>query len=105
MQSLLAKFLRKRNITNPDQLSPDERKTFDHWETVLGKRELSIDDLKQFCAARIDHIETKWKDLSVDNAKKAELIPYHTVYKTLLAAINAPESERIALEKVLLQMI
>ena len=47
----------------------------------------------------------KWKDLDTLNAKKAELIPYHVVYKTLLAAIESPKSAREALEIQLNQLL
>lgn len=104
MNSILARILQKRGIQKPD-LSHEEQATFDNWESVLSKRELTVDDLRQFIVARIDQIETKWKDLNLSNDKKAELIPYHTVYKILSNAINAPELERAALEKVLVQML
>jgi hypothetical protein len=105
MNSLLSKILKSRNITKIDELSREERATFDNWESVLAKRELTLEDLKQFIAARIDNIEMKWRDMNLDASKKAELVPYHTVYKMISQAISAPEAERAALEKVLVQMI
>lgn len=105
MNSLLAKLLRKRGIETVEELSHEERATFDKYEKVLNKRELTVADLRQFIQARIDHIEMKWKDMNIDAGKKAELVPYFTVYKTLLQAIDAPMSEREALEQVLMQQI
>ncbi len=105
MNSLLAKLLRRKGIDSIEQLSLEERNTFDKYEQVLNKKELTMSDLRQFIQGRIDHIETKWKDLSLDAQKKAEMIPYHTVYKTLAQAIDAPMSERAALEQVLMQQV
>lgn len=105
MHSLIRKLLQKRGIKSVEELSMDERATFDNYTRILNKRELSMDDLKQFVQARIDQIEQKWKDMNIDATRKGELIPYHTVYKTLLQAMNAPQAEREALEQVLVQQI
>lgn len=60
-------------------------------------------DIEEFCETQIDLIENKWKDYEYE--KKADLIPYHNVYKTLLAAINAPKVAREQLEKYLIGLI
>lgn len=85
--------------------SPTEKQTFEKWRKVLSKETLTIDDIKIFLQGQIGIIENKWKDLSTGNDKKAELIPYHTVYKTLEQAINAPQAEREQLEAQLNQLI
>lgn len=102
--SILDKILNKRGITT-DQLSPEEKATFENWRRILSKEELSTADIKEFCQAQIDMIENKWRDLEKDNSKKAELIPYHTVYKLLLMAIDSPKSAREQLEQQLNQLI
>lgn len=102
---ILQDLFRKRGIKDANELSLEERSTFENYQRILSKRELSISDMREFCAFQVSAIETKWRDHVTTNEKKAELIPYHTVYKTLLAAIDAPESERIALEQVLRQQI
>jgi len=71
----------------------------------ISKEELTLEDVKQFCATQTDIIEGKWKDYGLENVKKAELIPYHTVYKTLLEAIDSPKSAREQLEKHLNQLL
>lgn len=84
--------------------SPTERQTFESYNAILSKEELTIDDVKHFCQSQIDVIENKWKDMTIETAKKAELICYHTVYKALLAAISSPRSARESLEKYLIEL-
>lgn len=105
MINLLEKFLKKKGIEKPEDLTQEEKKVFDEWQIILGKEELTLDDVKTFCQSQIDVIETHWKDLTIANEKKSELIPYHTTYKTLLMAIDSPKAMRSALETQLNQML
>lgn len=113
MHGLLAKLLKKRGIKSFSELddspmpdnSPTEKQKWDEWEKILSKEELTLEDVKQFCRSQIDVIEGKWKDLNTDQSKKAEFIPYHTVYKTLLQAIDSPRSSRESLEQQLNQLL
>lgn len=103
--NILDKILQKRGIKSVDQLSPEEKVTFEGWRKVLAKDELTLDDIKEFCQLQIDIIEGKWKDYNLDNSKKAEFIPYHTVYKALLQVISSPKVEREQLEAQLNQLL
>lgn len=111
MHQLLEKIFKKRGIKSFNDLdnepnsdgSPNERQTFENWNKILSKDELTTADIKEFCSSQISVIEGKWKDLTVSNEKKAELIPYHTVYKALLVAIDAPKVAREQLQKQLEQ--
>lgn len=105
MHSLISKLLHKRGIESVDKLDVEEKQTFEDWQRVLSVGELTIDGVKQFCKGQIDIIENKWKDLAVENHKKAELIPFHTCYKTLLSAIDAPKNAKEALERQLNQLL
>lgn len=105
LHSLIQKLLHKRGINSYDELDVEEKQTFDTWQAVLSKEQLTTEDIKQFCQSQVSVIEGKWKDLSLENAKKAELIPYHSVYKSLLTAIDAPKAAREAIEQQLLQLV
>lgn len=112
MNKFIAKLFEKRGIKGFDELDdsklPDgslsEKATFQQWEKTLSKQELTLEDVKTFCNAQVQIIENKWKDFGVANERKAELIPYHTVYKTLLLAIESPKVERALLEQQLEQL-
>lgn len=102
---LIERLFAKRGITDANKLSPEEKQTFDNWEQVLNKDELTMEDLKHFLEGQIGVIEKRWQDLTLENAKKVELLPYHTNYKILLQAINAPKDIRSALEQQLNQLL
>ena len=105
MHQILEKLLGKRGIKSLDELNKEEQETFEKWQAVLSKEELTTSDIKTFCQVQINMIEAKWSDLNVDKDKKAEWIPYHTVYKLLLTAIDSPRMAREAVEKNLIQLI
>lgn len=110
--SVLDIFLKKKGVQSPDELdntpntdgSPTERETYERYRKILSKEELTIEDIKLFLQGQIGIIEQKWKDYDTPNDKKAELIPYHTVYKTLEQVIRSPKAEREQLEAMLNQL-
>lgn len=103
--NILDKILKKRGIKNIDELDSEEKKTFEDWRRILSKDELTLDDIKTYCQQQIGIIEAKWKDYNLDNDKKAQLIPYHTVYRTLEQVLLAPKAERENLENQLNQLL
>lgn len=105
MKGILQKLLQKRGINSVEEMQSEERTTFDSWERILSKDELTIEDVKRFCQSQIDIIDGKWRDLSIPQDKKAEFIPYHAVYRTLLTAMDAPRSAREQLELHLNQLV
>ena len=105
MHSLLTKYLKKKEIHDPLELTSDERVTFDNWNNILGKEELSLADVKLFCASQLGVIENRWSDFNLTQDRKAELIPYYNTYKTLLKVIESPKQAREALEQHLIQLL
>jgi len=104
MHQLLYKLFEKRGIKDSTELDSEEKSQFDTWDKILSKEQLSIEDIKNFCQSQIEVITGKWQDLSVEQAKKSEMIPYFVVYRTLLAAIDSPQESRRALEIQLNQL-
>ena len=104
MLDILSKLLQKRGVKY-EELHEDEKVQFEQWKLVLTKDELSTQDIKNFCQQQVDVIESKWQDLNLEQIKKAELIPYHTVYNLLLKVIDSPKEAKEALEKNLQQLI
>ena len=111
--SILDNFLKKRGFQSANELdnepnsdgSPTERETFEKWRKILSKESLTIEDIKLFLQGQIGIIEMRWQDMTTPNDKKAELIPYHTVYKTLEKVLNSPQAEREQLEAQLNQLL
>ena len=105
MHKLLQSLFEKRGIKEIKDLSVEEKADFERWHGVLSKENLTIDDVKDFCLAQIETVEMRWRDLKLEQNKKAELIPYHTVYKLFLAAIDAPKVAREQAERELTELI
>ena len=105
MKGILQKLLQRKGIESLEELSPEEKQTFNQWDEILSKEELTLEDVKDFCINQCEIIEGKWRDYNISNEKKAELIPYHTTYKTLLQTIKSPKVAREALERQLTQML
>ena len=104
MKDILSRLLGKRKITL-DDLDKEEKKTFEQWNAVLSKEEITIEDVKAFCQHYIENIETLWADYGIEHGRKAELIPYHSFCKTFLKVVDSPKIQREALEKNLLQLL
>lgn len=104
MKDILHRLLNKRGLT-VETLDKEEKAQFDAWQATLTKDELTTEDIKAFIQSQLSVIETKWADYNLDKEKKEQLLPYFTVYKVLLAAINSPRSAREALEKNLTQLL
>ena len=105
MKGILQRLFEKRGIESIEQLDPAEKATFEGWEKVLSKETLTINDVQTFCRSQLGIIEAKWKDYSLEQSKKAELVPYFTVYKCILDAISAPLAAKQQLELHLQQLI
>ncbi len=105
MHKLTSRLLTKKGIKDVSELTQDEREVFESYERVLSKDKLNIEDIKRYLETQIRAIEDRWKDYGTENARKAELIPYHTVYRSLLQVIDGPNTERENLEQFLNNLI
>lgn len=101
MHKKLADLLEKKGIKELNELTTEEKADFDKWQAILSEGEVTVEKIALFCKNQIKLIETRWKSFDTDSAKKAEFIPYHTVYSVLLEMITATRAERANLEKYL----
>ena len=104
MIDILNQLLQKRGVKY-DDLREEEKTQFEQWKLVLTKDELTTQDIKNFCQQQVDIVNGKWQDLNLEQAKKAELIPYYTIYSLLLKVLDSPKEAREALEKNLRQLL
>lgn len=105
MHKLLTKLLKKRGIEDVTKLSSDEKADFDRFEKILSEGEITVDKIRKFCENQTSVIEKQWRDFGNDPRKNERLIVAHTIYKTLLEAIEAPRSERERLEHYLTSLL
>lgn len=101
MHQLLEKIFQKRGIKDSSELSVEELQQYNEWNAQLSKDTLTIEDIQAFLQAQVDVIKGKWTNLDIDQAKKAELIPYFTVYSLLLQTLESPKQAREQLEQQL----
>lgn len=101
--SLLSKLLQKRNINSLDELSTEERATFEQYQSVLEK-EITVATLKEFCISQIKLIEGKFADNPKTDDDQYLKACLH-VYLNIIKAIEAPEQERKSLEQHLTALI
>lgn len=102
MHGLLVKLLEKRGIRGVDDLKGEEKETFDQWNAILSRNPLlDPQDLKDFIEAQLAAIERKWRDTSLSDREKSNLVTQHTVYSALKGAVDQPRKEREATERYL----
>lgn len=100
--NILSKIFEKRGIKDASELDTEEREDFERYRAILAKPDISIQDITQFLETQIKVIEAKWKDYAMEN--KADLIPYHTIYRALADIIKSPQVEREQLEQYLIAL-
>ena len=100
--NVLNKLLDKRGIEKVEDLSVEEQATFQKWRLVLSGDTVTIDSIKEFCAAQIKLIEGKCDGVTPLTTLQQACIH---VYVSLLKTIEAPEAERESLEKYLTQIV
>ena len=103
--SILTKLLERRGIQDPKDLKGEEKDLYESWKAILSEGEISVEKIKEYCQSQLSYIETKWADYDKENTKKAELIPYYTVYKMLVRVIEAPRVQKELLEQQLNQLL
>lgn len=105
MHELLEKLFLQRGIKNTKDLSPEEREDFDRSNAILSKEGLEVKDIKKFCEIQIAIIKQKWGDYNINSKEKGDLVPYFTVYSSILGAMDGPRVAREAEEKRLEAML
>ncbi len=105
MHPLLNKILKQRGIEDASKLNEEEAQDFDRWESILSGGKMTIEKLQTFCEAQVAIIEKSWRGMEFSEDTMNRLVCCHTVYKVILEAINAPDTERETLERYLRQML
>lgn len=100
--SKLNKLLEKRGIKDTDELSPEEKATYDRFRYILTGESLTIESIKLFCENQLKIIESKSDGVTpLTNLQQACI----HVYINLIKSIEAPEAERKSIERHLNQLI
>ena len=101
MQNILNKLMQKRKIEKMEDMSEDEKATFNKWNEILSTKEITIDNLQAF----LEELKNKAiKDVAEEDntiKKDAKCKASITICEALLGLITTPKVERENLEKYL----
>ena len=104
MHAILQGLLKKRGIDGADQLSTEEKETFNAWDKTLSEGEMTVEKIQELCKQNIVQIETQFKDLDSSKEKLERLVLLHSVYSTIKDLIESPIQEREQLIRYLTDM-
>lgn len=102
-KGLLARWLQKLGIDKEVDMSVEERATYDKYRQILTGEATTVESLKKFMRAQVSIIEEKFGNASTEHDTYYKACIH--VYLSLLRTIEAPEAEREALERHLVQLI
>jgi hypothetical protein len=100
---MLDLILQKLGLTSIDQLKPAEKATWMQWTTILGKGDVSIDDLKKFLPQELERATVELRKHENSAQKDAYYKAYGDILATITKFITTPEKERESLKAMLKQ--
>lgn len=102
--SILDKVLTAKGIQTYDDLTPDEKATFDRYKFILsGKGKITMEMLEQFCRGQISLIEDRFASAEIKNDMYLKACLH--VYLNILKLMDAPKVEREGMERYLISLI
>lgn len=105
MHILLSKWLEKIGVKNVNDLSSEEKLTYDNWNLILSEGEITLEKVILFCKGQKKLIESQYSNPDNTDKKDHILKASLGVYNALLGLLEGPKVEREALEKYLTQLI
>ena len=100
---MLQDILQKLGLKSIDDLKPAEKATWMQWATILGKNDVSIDDLKKLIPIELER--ARGELLKYENSKEKDLYQkaYISALETISKILFTPEKERESLKAMLKQ--
>lgn len=96
---MFEKIFEKLKIKNYLDLNNEEKKTFEEWQKVLNKNEISIKELKEFITSQIDIVTNQLLTYKNSSQKDLYLKMMLRNYRMILAFIQSPQKAKEYLEK------
>ena len=100
---MIDQILQKLGLKSIDDLKPAEKSTWMQWSTILGKADVTIEDLKKLLPLEVDRAKAEL--LKYENSKEKDLFhkAYITALETITKLILTPAKERESLKAMLKQ--
>lgn len=105
MRNVFSSLFEKNGIKDINDLSPEERATYENYEQILSAGEMTVDKVVKFCESQASIIETQFGNTDNSPEKTARLAYQHAIYKLIVKAITAPQEARKRLEEELQKKI
>lgn len=112
MSNLLYKYLERKGIKSREELSADEKATFQKWEKIFAK-EIKVENIAEFVDEQIEKLQEQWLTLDEKEHSNMEFYWKEQLYikariKNLLAIkglFNANVNNKKALELYLKDLL
>lgn len=98
---MLDQILNKLGLTSIDQLKPDEKATWMRWAAILGKADITIDDLKKFLPIELERATIELRKHENSPQKDSYYKAYGDILSTIQKFIVTPTQERENLKAIL----
>jgi hypothetical protein len=100
---MLEEILQKLGLKSIDELKAAERQTWMQWNTILAKRDVTVEDLKKLLPVEIERAKNELLKFENSNEKDLFHKAYITALETITKIIVTPEKERESLKAMLKQ--
>lgn len=100
---MLDQILQKLGLKSIDDLKPAERATWMQWASILGKTDVSLDDLKKFLPQELERANVELRKHDNSDKKDSYYKAYGDILTTILKFILTPTNERDNLKAMLKQ--
>ena len=100
---MLEQILQKLGLKSIDDLKPAEKATWMQWATILGKADITIEDLKKFLPIELERASVELRKHDNSAQKDAYYKAYGDILATITKVINSPTQERDSLKAMLRQ--
>jgi len=100
---MLDRILQKLGIKSIDDLKPAEKATWVAWSKVLGRQDVTIEDLKKLLPIELERANIELRNHENSAQKDSYYKAYCSLLATLTKMIVAPTQEREQLKAMLNQ--
>ena len=100
---MLDQILQKLGLKSIDDLKPAEKATWMQWASILGKRDVTIEDLKKFLPQELERATVELRKHENSAAKDSYYKAYGDILALITKFITSPEGERDSLRSMLKQ--
>jgi hypothetical protein len=99
--SILSQYLKSLGVTSVDQLTTEERDTYQQWESALNGRQITSKEVHQFLDVELEDATTKLITKSLGEREDIFLKMKVDFIRRLTSFLDAPEMEKKHVEQLI----